>query len=418
MNVKEIVINQIQEELKSGRIPWQSPYLTGNNGQCKCNLFTGHQYRGANTLLLAFNQDMYYGTFKQINEAGLKVVKGAKSNIIVFWKMLQTKDKQTGEDKNIPVLNYYRVFGVSQIDATDNQDKLNKLIEKRQSNITDNSEVMEVEDFILYTGARIEHNRNDIASYSPTLDRIQMPDINTMSCSDMYYSTLFHELTHWTGHTSRLNRLEPVVHKQSESYSKEELCAELGSCLLTAEFGLKVDYKNSAAYIQSWSTFINENQNAFFGAIGQADKAIDYLKELVVKAEDKPEVNPETVEVIEQPTSVQSEVKAPIIKQPVPGMVQAEKTLNCTTFKKYITSHTKHIDITDNEVKYYNTDMSVVIISVKVDTDKSYSIYVTPALHKDIKKVKGAILFRNDQIISDSIITGFDGLPKKDNQAA
>lgn len=280
MNVKQIVIDKIQEELKSGLIPWQSPYLKGSNGETKSNFISGHSYRGTNELLLAFNPDTYYMTFKQTEEIGAKVKKGAKSEIVIFWKMFKTKDKKTGEDKVIPLLNYYRVFGISQIDFSDVEEKYNSLLAKRKANIKDNKFNTDIEEFISLTKAEIKSVKNDQAFYSPSADYISMPHINTFEKSETYYTTLLHELTHWTGHKSRLDRLENVNQLKSENYSKEELIAELGSCFLTAEFNLTPDYRNSAAYIQGWSQFINDNQNAIFSASTEASKAVEYLKEL------------------------------------------------------------------------------------------------------------------------------------------
>jgi len=282
MNVKQIVIEKIQDELKSGLIPWQSPYLKGSNGETKSNFISGHSYRGTNELLLAFNPDTYYMTFKQTEEIGAKVKKGAKGEIVIFWKMFKTKDQKTGEDKVIPLLNYYRVFGISQIDFSDVEEKYNSLVAKRKANIKDNKFNADIEEFISLTKAEIKSVKNDGAFYSPMQDYISVPNINTFEKSDTYYTTLLHELTHWTGHKTRLDRLKPVVHQLSESYSKEELIAELGSCFLAAEFNLTPDYRNSAAYIQGWSQFINDNQNAIFSASTEASKAVEYLKEIVV----------------------------------------------------------------------------------------------------------------------------------------
>lgn len=281
MNVKQIVIEKIQEELKSGLVPWQSPYLKGSNGETKSNFISGHSYRGTNELLLAFNPDTYYMTFKQAEEIGAKVKKGAKSEIVIFWKMFNTKDKKTGEEKVIPLLNYYRVFGISQIDFSDVQDKYDSIMAKRKAAIKDNKFNTDIEEFVNLVKADIKSVKNDQAFYNPIKDYISMPHINTFEKSDVYYTTLLHELTHWTGHKSRLNRLENVNQLKSENYSKEELIAELGSCFLTAEFNLTPDYKNSAAYIQGWSQFINDNQNAIFSASTEASKAVEFLRELV-----------------------------------------------------------------------------------------------------------------------------------------
>jgi len=277
MNVKQIVIEKIQDELKAGRIPWQSPYLKGQNGETKCNFVSGHSYKGTNELLLAFNPDTYYMSFKQIQEFGAWLKKGARQQMVVFWKINQYEDKETGEKKTVPILNYYKVYGISQVDFSAVEDKYNALLAKRT---TENKYNSDIDTFISLTKAEIRHEKNNLAYYQPVYDYISIPEINTFKNSDTYYQVFFHELTHWTGHSSRIDRLHVGVQKMSEEYSKEELVAELGSCFLSAEFGLKPNYKNSAAYIKGWSDFIQSNQNAIFSASTEASKAVEYLKEV------------------------------------------------------------------------------------------------------------------------------------------
>jgi antirestriction protein ArdC len=523
MNVKQIVIERIQEELKQGRIPWQSPYLKGKDGQTKCNFISGHSYRGTNELLLAYNQDTYYMTFKQAQEIGAQIKKGAKSEIVTFWKMLETADRSTGEKKTVPILNYYRVFGVSQVDFSACEEKYNHYITKRQADIKHNPFINDIEQFLYYTQASIRHERKDLAYYSPVFDYINMPPINTFNDNNTYYEVMFHELTHWTGHESRNKRIPAEVHKRSEEYSKEELVAELGSCFLSAEFNLQVNYKNSASYIQSWSSFIKDNSNALFSASTEASKAVEYLKELTVKnMEAIPEpVEPGTEEVMEAPEEpaeepaviaepVQEEVKAiymktvknitalyldhgvigfkytktdfftvnteypelieahinhkvsgfildktmsltcdfyykhisdfakveaeaipeafkeveapaeipepakeevkEVVKQPEPGKAQeVKKSLNAPMLKKYITNYTMQIEVKKDSVKFY-TGKEVIILNVNVDTDREYIIDVNP-LRTNLKKCKGEILFRENKIITDSIIVDFNPIP-------
>jgi antirestriction protein ArdC len=440
MNVKQIVIERIQEELKAGRVPWQSPYLKGKDGQTKCNFISGHSYRGTNELLLAYNPDTYYMTFRQAQEIGAQIKKGAKSEIVTFWKMLETTDTSTGEKKTVPILNYYRVFGVSQVDFTGVEEKYQHYINKRQADIKHNPFINDIEQFLYYTQATIKHERKGIAFYSPTLDYINMPPINTFENSTSYYETLFHELTHWTGYESRNNRLPSVIHKRSEEYSKEELIAELGSCFLSAEFNLKVNYKNSASYIASWSQFLKDNQNALFSASTEASKAVEYLKEITVKnmeaipapaeteVTEAPEVIAEPVtevKPVKKPKSpkktkpVKEEVKpepepvqVPEIKEPVSGQIQAvNKSLNVALLKRYITDSTILLEVSQNEVKYFTHDNTVIIFAVKVDTDKPYVIAVNP-IRTNLKKCKGQILFRDNKIITDSIIVNFEPIPE------
>ena len=100
--VYEIVTNKIIEKLEQGTVPWQKPWVNGNSA---VNWKTQKQYRGINTMLLDPGE---YVTFKQAQEANAKIKKGAKSEIVVFWKWIETENKDTGKEEKVPLLRYYR----------------------------------------------------------------------------------------------------------------------------------------------------------------------------------------------------------------------------------------------------------------------------------------------------------------------
>ena len=234
MKVYEIITNKIIEQLEKGTVAWRKPW---QGGDIPMNFVTKKQYRGLNIFLLASAgfSCPYWASFKQINKLGGKVKKGAKSNIIIYWKILDVEDRnKKGEDisKKIPLLRYYRVFNLEQTEGIEYE------VKKRNINTID-----ECEDVVncFLDKPKINHNEAR-AYYSPNLDYINMPKKDLFDNAESYYSTLFHELTHSTGAENRVNRKSVVEASYfgSENYSKEELVAELGASFLCGIVVLKI----------------------------------------------------------------------------------------------------------------------------------------------------------------------------------
>ena len=217
-------------------------------------------YSGINVFLLesAGYTSNWWGTFKQIQAKGGHVRKGEKSTIIVFWKMLKVSKKgaQPGEvsEDNIPMLRYYRVFNEEQCEGLDlPQPDKPTIGDAEEFDSIQAAEDISIEYLNGQDGLDVKHGGNR-AYYSPGLDHIQMPPKKAFKNPGEYYSTLFHEMGHSSGHKSRLNRkeiLEPSFFG-SHDYSREELVAEMTAAFLCREAGINNTVKNSSAYIQSW----------------------------------------------------------------------------------------------------------------------------------------------------------------------
>ena len=125
------------------------------------------------------------------------------------------------------------------------------------------------------SGVELEHRISDEAYYSPSADRVVLPMMEQFNSTGEYYSTAFHELTHSTGHRSRLDRLRTTAHFGNESYSKEELVAEIGAAALMNYVGLETvsTLRNSAAYVQSWLAALRNDKRLIVTASGAASKA-------------------------------------------------------------------------------------------------------------------------------------------------
>jgi antirestriction protein ArdC len=264
-SVYEIVTNKIMEKLEQGTVPWKKPWVNGN---AAVNWKTQKPYRGMNTMLLDPGE---YVTFKQVQEAKGKVKKGAKSEIVVFWKWIDTKNKDTGKDEKIPLLRHYRVFNIDQCEGIES---------KRQEEETfEHDPIEEAENIIkgyIYSPS-FSYNPGR-AYYQPSIDHINIPPMKDFRQVEEYYATTFHELTHSTGHASRLKRngiTSATAHFGSEEYSQEELVAEIGASMLTGLAGfVDVTFDNSAAYIQSW---LRKLKTLIVKAASQAQKAVDYI---------------------------------------------------------------------------------------------------------------------------------------------
>lgn len=267
-SVYEIVTQKIIEKLEQGVIPWRKPW-TNSGGAVNWN--TQKPYRGINSMLLEPGE---YATFKQIQEAGGKVKKGAKSEIVVFWKWLEKDNEETGKKENFPLLRFYRVFEInSQVEGLESK---RQTVEAFEHNPIEEAEKL-VKGYIDAPDYTYNSGR---AYYMPALDKINVPPIKDFKVPEEYYCTLFHEMIHSTGHKSRLNRdgITAVASFGSEVYSKEELVAEMGAAMLCTVAGIdNHTIENSASYIQSWLRALKDDKTLLVKAAGQGQKAVDHI---------------------------------------------------------------------------------------------------------------------------------------------
>lgn len=278
MNVYEMVTNRIIKKLNEGIIPWQRGWTGTIDGAY--NFKTKRRYSLLNQMLLE-HQDGYL-TFKQIGEMGGKLRKGAKSEFVVFWKIMQKDDpnKKDSEGKpekvTIPILRYYNVFWVGDTD-----------IKREDLKLTEHNPITEAESIIgeyvtREDGLTFQNDRpSNQAYYAPLLDTVVVPMLSQFTNVEEYYSTAFHELTHSTGAKHRLNRLPEgrAAAFGNLEYSKEELVAELGAAMLVNHCGIETEksFRNSAGYVQGWLKALNNDQRLIVSAASKAEKAVEYI---------------------------------------------------------------------------------------------------------------------------------------------
>ena len=267
MDIYREITDRIITQMEQGIIPWRKPWIA--RGQAIIYA-TGKPYSLLNQMLLGRPGE--YATFRQIQQEGGYVRKGEKASMIVFWKVMEQEDKETGEQKTIPLLRYYSVFHIAQCEglAAKHSQPL------PQTASTDQNAETIISGYVQRSGVKVEHRQADGAYYQPSTDRVVLPLLAQFAESAAYYSTAFHELVHSTGHNSRLDRSTALAHFGSDDYSKEELVAEIGAAALVNHTGLETSasLRNNAAYIQNWLDVLKGDKRFIVSASSKAEKAV------------------------------------------------------------------------------------------------------------------------------------------------
>lgn len=280
MNPKlETLLDKIINKIENGGMNWRKTWKT----QMPCNYITKRPYNGINLLNTMYSdfQSPYYLTFKQVQDLGGNVKKGSKGTEIVFWQPTTntvTNSEGETEEKSGLIFRLYYVFNAEQIEGiefTEVGRKEVQSVEYYEDVVTN----MPCEERFVNNNLTLKYTIEDKACYMPGLDLIKLPQPKMFESDAAYLNTLFHESIHATGHKNRLNRLNALdqFEREGESYSVEELTAELGACFMCSHFGIENDIENSAAYIKGWSMKLKENKNMLMKAASAASKAMAYI---------------------------------------------------------------------------------------------------------------------------------------------
>ena len=287
MNSKQLaeeITALIIKELESGSVPWRKPWNAG--GFMPTSLTTGKQYGGINTLILSIMKERagykypLWITFNETNKRGGQVLKGSKSVEIIKWG---TYDKVIeGETVKRFYMRSHRVFNIAQttleVPAEYSLDREPVAVPVALDSI--------VAGYV--NKPEIFHRAGDQAYYSPLTDSITIPLLEQFENATNYAYTLCHEMTHSTGHQSRLDRFseedKPAVFG-SPVYAKEELVADIGANILLSSAGVALDITNSGAYIKGWLKALQNDSNLIVSAATKAQKAADYILGIKVKEE-------------------------------------------------------------------------------------------------------------------------------------
>ena len=273
VDIYQDVTNRILEAMEAGETNWLKPF-TASSGM-PANAVTRNEYHGINVLLLGLLnpfQSSEWASYKQWQEKGANVQKGQKGTRIVFFKQLEKENKDTGKIDRIPLLRYSTVFNADQVDGYESNTIHLPDLTQRLAHC-DNY----IESLNIVFG-------NGSPCYIPSQDTICMP----LRCSftgnqdgtptEHYYSTMFHEVTHWTGHSSRLDRLSD---RSREGYAFEELIAELGAAYQCRIFGIDLEPRaDHAKYLGGWLKALKNDKKFIFKAAAAAQKAIGFCDSL------------------------------------------------------------------------------------------------------------------------------------------
>lgn len=281
-DIYEFINEQVVKQLEKGVLPWRKPWkvaiVEGQQYTIPHNYATKRPYTGVNAFLLALTpyRTPMFLTFNQVKELGGMVKAGAASLPIVFWKPIKVKGEKSKEEDKL-VLRYYRVFNIEDttlpVEINDPEQQPEPVVIDSCQRIVDQ----------MPNRPRVVNNDPARCYYTPFLDVVNMAPAQNFKKAADYYSVLFHELIHATGHSSRLNRAEITEMSSfgSQTYSKEELTAELGAAYLCGVTGISaITIDNSTAYISGWLNKLWGDKRFFFEAAQKAQKAANYVQNL------------------------------------------------------------------------------------------------------------------------------------------
>ena len=293
VTVYEQVTRKITELLEQGVVPWQKPW-DAHVGPPR-NGASGRYYRGFNVFMLSFAgyDSPWWFTPRQVNDLDGHIIRGERVSWVSFFKPWLPKDEHgeatedveggdEGSTRRRPaiIVRAYRVVNLDQCTGP-GIDRFREKHPVERPGKNDNDPIAGCEQIVagMPSPPSIRHGGNR-ACYWPHIDQISMPKLETFVSSEAYYGTIFHELTHSTGHPDRLNRKTLVAGApfRSPVYSREELVAEMGAAFLCATAGIQdPTIENSAGYLQGWLKYLSSDPKALLVAGAQAQKAADFV---------------------------------------------------------------------------------------------------------------------------------------------
>ncbi|BAM05376.1 ArdC family protein [Phycisphaera mikurensis] len=289
-DIAQEVTDRIVEALTAGTVPWRPQHTGTESGFLPANLVTGKKYRGVNVFLLwlaerkrGFTRPLWM-TYRQAAQAGGQVRAGSKSVPIVFWNFMEKEDKKnpSGEKKRVAFLKTYNVFNVEDVDGLDTEAAPGEVPLEPDACPPELRACAEVATgFLRSPGAPGCVEMEVTPHYNCRTDVVVTPPLASYETPEAYFSTLFHEIAHSTGHASRLGRrgITEAGSGLLDPYAEEEMVAELAASLLCAHCGIApVTEEMSAAYVAGWLDRMQTDSGFFLKAAGAAQKAVDLIR--------------------------------------------------------------------------------------------------------------------------------------------
>jgi len=284
VNLHAEVTARILQSLEAGVAPWVKPWSATAGRNVPLNVISGKAYQGVNAVLLWGNvgrfKTPHYVTYKQAMDLGGHVRKGEHGFQICKVLQLVSKPKEGATDQEGRAFSTMKFFTVFNVDQCDGLPASAFETPEIKLNHTDDRDAT-IDEFIAATGANYSETGGDRAFYRGGFDDfVAMPEFASFKSAALYYSTAFHELGHWTGHGTRLDR-QFGKRFGDRAYAAEELVAELTSAFLCAEFNIDGALQH-AEYVGNWIALLKDDAKAFFTAASAAQKAADFLRSAVL----------------------------------------------------------------------------------------------------------------------------------------
>lgn len=277
-NIYTMVTNNILEQLNKGIVPWHRPWDLVSGA---ISHTTGKPYSLLNQFLLCGKSGEYV-TFNQVKAQGGFIKRGERSKFVVFWKdakTLEIDEEGNENERHFPVLRYYNVWHIDQCEGVSPKHPVDDNGCENLVFVNKSAEKI-IENYFQRESVTLNIEKSNKAYYCCDLDEVHVPLREQYMETEEFYSTLFHEMIHSTGHASRLNRINTQKKRIGRGdYAREELVAEIGAAFLINKSGIdsKKVFKNNVAYIQSWSKQLKQNPRLIVSAAGKAEAAVEYI---------------------------------------------------------------------------------------------------------------------------------------------
>jgi len=279
VSVYEVVTQRMIDYIEQYQeLPWMKPWATVESPQK--NFVSMRPYNGINALLTGMSgfSSPFWMTFKQVKAKGGTVKKGAKATPVLYWSTFEKKVEDEEDEEKLKKLGFHRMYFIFNAEQIEGIEFPEFELPKHDFNPID-----EAERIIENMPNRPVISRNGTAAYyTPMFDTVTVPKSELFESPEDFYSTIFHELAHSTGHPSRLNRFKEEGDNHQfggQSYSREELVAEMSSAFILNTLGIntkKTDY-NSAGYLKAWLRRLKDDPKMVVTAASKAGKAANYI---------------------------------------------------------------------------------------------------------------------------------------------
>lgn len=289
------ITEQFIKALHDGAPPWIRPWsMQSSSCGHPTNAISGRKYTGINVPILwsvantrKYESDRWL-TFRQTAKIRAKIRRGQKGTLVILYRRVQLPKQDANGDALLmpngePIMSTIKLvkgFTLFNIAQCENLPEKYRNLEHEDASETHWDPHAAAENLLVKSGASVKHSGNT-AFYSPKKDQICLPPRKSFCSTGGYYSTILHELAHWTGHKSRLNRpgITKVLKPTSPEYAFEELIAEISTAFLCAELGIPGELRHEG-YILAWIKALESDPRAIFKASSHATQAVKYLNEL------------------------------------------------------------------------------------------------------------------------------------------